>query len=92
MSVVKQRTDKYEQANIRRQERIECEKAELQGRKDKHEAFVYDYLNKKENEWKAVEKKKKEEVEKADFYKRVERLANINPHMAEVYVQTLNHK
>lgn len=87
-----QRTDKYEQPNIRRQERIEREKADLQEHKDKHEVFIYDYLNKKEAERKVVEKKKKEEAKRADFYKRVERLVNIDPHMAEVYVQTLNHK
>lgn len=33
-----------------------------------------------------------EPAEKADFYKLVERLANIDPHMAEIYAQTLNHK
>lgn len=87
-----QRADEYEQENRRRQERIECEKQNLQERRDRHEAFVNDYLNKKEAERKIVEKKKKEEAEKADFYKRVERLANIDPHMAEVYIQTLNHK
>lgn len=87
-----QRADEYEQDNVRRQERIEREKADLQERKDKYETFVNDFLNKKEAELKAAEKKKKEEAEKAGFHKRVERLANINPHMAEVYVQTLNRK
>lgn len=87
-----QRADEYEQDSIRRQERIEHEKQNLPERKDKHKAFVNDYLNKKEAGWKAVEKRKKEEAEKAKCYKTVERLANIDQHMAEVYVQALNHK
>ena len=47
-------------------------------------------LEKKRAEQEAVEKKKKEEAEKADFYKSVERLANIDPHMAEVYIKAQN--
>lgn len=77
---------------MRRQERIEREKREQQERRDKHEAYINNFLDKKEAERKAVERKKQEEAEKADFYKRVERLANIDPHLAEVYIQTLNHK
>lgn len=43
--------------------------------------FVNSYLEKKEAkeaERKAVERKRKEDAEKADFYKRVERLMDIS--------------
>ena len=86
------REDEYEQAKRKRQEQIEREKADLQERKDKHDDFINDYLRKKETEDEAVEKKKKEKAEKEDLYKKVERLANIDPHVAEVYVQTLDYK
>ena len=75
------------QIQARRQERIEREQRELQERIDKNNAFVNNMLEKKEAERKAAEQKKKEEAEKADFYKRVERLANIAPHMAEVFIK-----
>lgn len=91
-NIQRKRADKYEQANLRRQERIERERREEQERRDKHEAYINNFLDKKEAERKAVEKKKQEEAEKADFYKRVERLANIDPHMAEVFIQTVGCK
>ena len=91
-NIQRKREPEYEQENRRRQERIERERREEQERRDRHEAYINNFLDKKEAERKAVEKKKQEEAEKADFYKRVERLANIDPHMAEVYIQTLNHK
>lgn len=91
-NIQRKRADEYEQANLRRQERIEREQAELQERQDKHTAYINDFLKKKEAEQEAIAKKKKEEAEKADFYKRVERLANIDPHMAEVYIQTVGCK
>ena len=91
-NIQRKRADEYEQANLRRQERIEREQAELQERQDKHTAYINDFLKKKEAEQEAIAKKKKEEAEKADYYKRVERLANIDPHMAEVYIQTVGCK
>lgn len=91
-NIQRKRADEYEQANLRRQERIERERREEQERRDRHEAYINNFLDKKEAERKAVEKKKQEEAEKADFYKRVERLANIDPHMAEVYIQTVGCK
>lgn len=75
------------QNQLRRQARIEKEQRKLQERIDRNDAFVNNMLEKKRKEQEAVEKKKKEEAEKADFYKRVERLANIDPHMAEVYIK-----
>ncbi|MCM1048707.1 MAG: hypothetical protein NC433_09790 [Clostridiales bacterium] len=91
-SIRQQREDEYERANIRRQERIECEKQEHENRVARNDAFVNDFLEKKEAERKVIKQKKKEEAEKADFYKNIERLANIDPHMAEVYIQALNYK
>lgn len=91
-NIRQQREDEYEQNNQRRQERIERERAEMQDRQDRHTAYINDYLKKKEAEQEAIAQKKKEEVKKADFYKRVERLANIDPHMAEVYIQALDCK
>lgn len=91
-NIRQQREDEYERNNQRRQERIEREQAELQERQDKHTAYINDFLKKKEAEQEAIARKKKEEAEKADYYKRVERLANIDPHMAEVYIQTVGCK
>ena len=68
----------------------ERQEQELQVHIDKNNAFVEDYLAKKEAEQKAIEKKKKEEAEKADFYMRVERLMNIDPHIAETYIKAQN--
>lgn len=91
-NIQRKRADEYEQANLRRQERIERERREEQERRDRHEAYINNFLDKKEAEHKAAEKKKQEEAKKADYYKRVERLANIDPHMTEVYIQTVGCK
>ena len=78
------------QNQLRRQARIEREQRELQEHKDKNDAVINNMLEKKRAEQDAIEKKKKEEAEKADFYKRVESLMNIDPHMAEVYIKAQN--
>lgn len=91
-NIQRKRADEYEQANLRRQERIERERREEQERRDRHEAYINNFLDKKEAEHKAAEKKKQEEAKKADYYKRVERLANIDPHIAEVFIQTVGCK
>lgn len=91
-NIQRKREDEYEQANLRRQERIERERREEQERRDRHEAYINNFLDKKKAEHKAAEKKKQEEAKKADYYKRVERLANIDPHIAEVYIQTVGCK
>lgn len=85
-----QRVEEERQANLRMQQRREREERELQERREKHDATINSMLERKKAEQEAIEKKKKEEAEKADFLKRVERLANIDPHMAEVYIQTQN--
>lgn len=90
-NIQQKKANEYEQTNIRRQERIEREQREEQERRDRQDAFINDYLKKKATEQKAIAQKKKEEAEKADFYKRIERLANIDPHMAEVYIKA-SHK
>ena len=50
--------------------------------------FVNSYFEKKAAERKAFERKRKEDEEKADFYKNVERLIDIAPHLAETYIKT----
>ena len=84
------REEENEQINIRRQERIEREKQEEQRHRDLNDKYVNAYLDKKKAEQEAIKKKKEEETEKQDFYNRVERLINIDPHLAEVYIQTQN--
>ena len=94
-NVFKRRRQNEEEAKrqnqARRQERIEREQRELQEHIDRNNALINDMLEKKRAEQEAArqkaEKKKKEEAEKANFYKNVERLSNIDPHMAEVYIK-----
>lgn len=82
--------EENKQVNIRRQERIEREKQEEQRHIDLNKKYVNAYLEKKKAEQEAIKKKKEEEAEKQEFYKNVEDLIKINPHLAEVYIQTLN--
>ena len=82
--------EKEKKLQIKREERIEREKQEQQRHKDMNDKYVNAYLDKKKAEQEAVEKKKKEEAEKADFYMRVERLMNIDPHIAETYIKAQN--
>lgn len=70
--------EKERKLQIKREERIEREKQEQQRHKDMNDKYVNAYLDKKKAEQEAIEKKKKEEAEKADFYMRVERLMNID--------------
>lgn len=82
--------EKERKLQIKREERIEREKQEEQRHKDMNDKYVNAYLDKKKAEQEAIEKKKKEEAEKADFYMRVERLMNIDPHIAETYIKAQN--
>lgn len=82
--------ERERQLQIARQERIEREQRELQEHKDRNAAVINNMLEKKKAEQAAVEKKKKEDAEKADFYKTVEKLMNIDPHLAEAYIKTQN--
>ena len=82
--------EKERKLQIKREERIEREKQEEQRHKDMNDKYVNAYLDKKKAEQEAIEKKKKEEAENADFYMRVERLMNIDPHIAETYIKAQN--
>lgn len=84
------REEENKQLNIRRQERIEREKQEEQRHRDLNDKYVNAYLEKKKAEQEAIKKKKEEEAKKQDFYELLERLIKINPHLAEVYLQTRN--
>lgn len=86
-----QRRKEAEELELRRQQHLEKEKRETQECIDRNKTFVNSYLEKKEakeTEKKAVERKRKEDAEKVDFYKNVEKLMDINPHLAETYIKT----
>jgi len=87
-----QRAEEERQANLRMQERIEREQRELQERKDKHDATINNMLAKKKAEQEAVEKRKKEEAEKAEIYKHIERLMETSPKAAEAYAEIYANK
>ncbi len=57
--IVQKRADEYEQKNRERQERIERERTDHQNRLERNNAFVNDFLKKKEAEQKVAEQKKK---------------------------------
>ena len=65
----------------------EREKRELQARKDRNDAFVNDYLAKKEAEQKAIEEKKKKEAEQAEIYRNIEKMMETCPEAAKAYAE-----
>ncbi|GFI68287.1 hypothetical protein IMSAG249_00103 [Lachnospiraceae bacterium] len=83
-----QRADEYEQANIRRQERIENEKREQQERIDRNNAFVNSYLEKKEGERKAAEEKRKEAEREQKFLNSIQRMINAKEEASEMIART----
>ena len=86
--VRQQRAEDYEQANIRRQERIESEKREQQERTDRNNAFVNSYLEKKEAERKASEEKRKEAEREQNFLNGIQRMINARDEASEMIVRT----
>lgn len=86
--VRQQRAEDYEQANIRRQERIESEKREQQERTDRNNAFVNSYLEKKEAERKAAEEKRKEAEREQNFLNGIQRMINVRDEASEMIVRT----
>ena len=86
--VRQQRAEDYEQANIRRQERIEREKREQQERTDRNNAFVNSYLEKKEAERKAAEEKRKEAEREQNFLNGIQRMINARDEASEMIVRT----
>lgn len=87
-----ERAEEERQANLRRQERIEREEREFQERKAKHETTINNMLTKKKAEQDAIAKKKKEEAEKAEIYKNIERLMETSPKAAEAYAEIYANK
>ena len=87
--VRQQRAEDYEQANIRRQERIESEKREQQERTDRNNAFVNSYLEKKEAERKAAEEKRKEAEREQNFLNGIQRMINARDEASEMIVRTI---
>lgn len=86
--VRQQRAEDYEQANIRRQERIESEKREQQERTDRNNAFVNSYLEKKEAERKAAEEKRKEAEREQSFLNSIQRMINARDEASEMIART----
>ena len=73
-------------------EKHEREQQELQERRDRHNAFIEDYLAKKEAEKKAIEEKKKKEAEQAEIYKNIEKLMETSPAAAQAYAEIYANK
>lgn len=86
--VRQQRAEDYEQANIRRQERIEREKREQQERTDRNNAFMNSYLEKKEAERKAAEEKRKEAEREQSFLNSIQRMINARDETSEMISRT----
>ena len=87
-----QRAEEERQANLRMQERREREERELRERREKHDATINSMLAKKKAEQDAIEKKKKEEAEKAEIYRHVERLMETSPEAAKAYADIYANK
>ena len=87
-----QRAEEERQARLRMQERREREERELQERKAKHDATINNMIAKKKAEQDAIEQKKKEEAEKTEIYKHIERLMETSPKAAEAYAEIYANK
>lgn len=83
-----QREEDYEQANIRRQERIEREKREEQEHIDQNNAFVNAFLEKKEAERKAAEEKRLAVEREQSFLNSIQRMIDIKDEMSEKIAKT----
>lgn len=79
----------------RRQERIEREKRKMDEHIERNNAFVNSYLEKKQAEQESTrrgrEKKRKEEAEQQELYNSIDRLMNISPKLADVFVEARIH-
>ena len=84
--------EKERKLQIKREERIEREKQEEQRHKDMNDKYVNAYLDKKKAEQEAIEKKKKEEAEKAEIYKHIEKLMETSPEAAKAYAEIYANK
>lgn len=78
--------------NAKRQKRIEREKQEHENRLVRNNAFVNDFLEKKKNEQilkdKEAQDKRKKEEEEQKLYSDIDKLMNIDPKLADAYIQT----
>lgn len=87
-----QRAEEERLANLRMKERQEREERDLQERRAKHDATINNMLAKKKAEQDAIEKKKKEEAEKAEIYRHIERLMETSPEAAKAYADIYANK
>jgi len=78
--------------NAKRQKRIEREKQEHENRLARNNAFVNDFLEKKKSEQalkdKEAQDKRKREEEEQKLYSDIDKLMNIDPKLADAYIQT----
>ena len=72
-NIRRQREDEYERVNLYRQERIEREKKEYEERVVRNDAFVNDFLQKKEAERKAEDEKRKAAERGQNMYTSLQR-------------------
>lgn len=86
--VAQQRAEVYEQAGIRRQERIEREKREEREHIDRNNAFVNSFLEKKEAEKKAAEEKRMEMERKQNILNSMRSMIDIMDSMSEKIART----
>lgn len=87
-----QREEEERQANLRMKQRREREERELQERREKHDATINNMLAKKKAEQDAIVQKKKEESEKAEIYRHIERLMETSPEAAKAYADIYANK
>ena len=87
-----QRAEEERLANLRMKERQEREERDLQERRAKHDATINNMLAKKKAEQDAIAKRKKEEEEKAEIYRHIERLMETSPEAAKAYADIYANK
>ena len=83
-----QRAKEYEQANIRRQEKIEQDRREKQERIDRHNKFVNGYLERKKAEQEAAEKKSKEVERECAMFDNIQKIINIRDDISKKIAHT----
>lgn len=90
-----QRTEEEHRLQVKRQERIEREKREMDEHINRNNAFVNSYLEKKQAEQEAIrkerEEKLKEETEQQELYKSIDRLMSISPKLADAFIEARTH-
>ena len=87
-----QRAEEDQLANLRMKERIERKERELEARRAKNDATINSMLDRKKAEQDSIIRKKKEEAERAEIYKRIEKLMETAPDAAQAYIDVYANK